>query len=567
MGTADISGAKKDAVSPILPPSHRNVPPRADRFFTFLRWLRLSPSARAITALIFGFFAAIVLVDAVRSEIAADNRAQLAARLVSAALDNVATEDIAAGFEAVARALDADIRVGITGRDGAELIVANGSAIPDFTLLPAITAKHSIAGPLGTVETGIAQGTVLAPVLLHALIAFALAGAIAFFAARRAGMSDTLLRAHALHTAVAMASDGAVIWNRRQTLVTASEILQNMALVPPALLKRGTSYTRFLDGLRRTGDLTLLDATRLRRRLRLVLPVGETWEMHEYVTEDGLLVTYFNNDSERTRLRSEVKQLRGRVGEMAGEVQTQRVRGDAASRSKTLFLGQLSHSIRTPLNHIIGFADLLRHQSYGPLGDKRYLDYAGDIKQSGEALLETLSSMLEMAEFDSGYRTLARESIRLGDLFDWTAGRFGEQAKRAGLALIIERNDDIMVIGDGLYLKRLIGNIVDNSLKFTPAGGSLTLAAWPSDDGVVLEFTDTGIGIAPEMLHTLNTSFVLGNESRGNGIAIARAIAELSGGQLQINSSPGIGTTVAVVLPTKSGKPERKAEDGAQQVA
>ena len=67
----------------------------------------------------------------------------------------------------------------------------------------------------------------------------------------------------------------------------------------------------------------------------------------------------------------------------------------------------------------------------------------------------------------------------------------------------------------------------------------------------MLEFTDTGIGIASDTLTVLNTSFALSNDRRGNGIAIARAIAELSGGQLQINSSPGIGTTVAVVLPIK----------------
>ncbi len=567
MDTVGISGAKKDAVSPILPHSHRNVPPKADRFFSLLRWLRLSPSARSIAALIFGLCGVFILFDAVNSEIAADTRAQLVARLVSASLADVAEEEVVAGLDALKHALDADTRVRITDRDGIELLVANGVAVPAFTLLPLVAAKRSITGPLGTVEIGIAQGTVLAPVAGHAFFALILAGLIAIFAARRAGMSDTLQRARALHAAVSMSSDGAMIWDKHQILVTASEILKNMALVPPAFLKRGTHYSLFLDGLRRAGDLTLLDATRIRRRLRLKLPVGETWEMHEYLTEDGLLVTRFKNDTERTRLHNEVNQLRGRVGEMAGEVQTQRVRGDAASRSKTLFLGQLSHSLRTPLNHIIGFADLLRHQSFGPLGDARYLDYASNIKQSGEALLNTLSNMLEMAEFDSGHRMLAKEPILLGDLFDWTAGRYGEQAKRAGIALIIEHNDDIMVSGDRLYLKRLIGNIVDNSLKFTPSGGSLTLAAWPSEDGVVLEFTDTGIGIAPELLGVLNTSFALGNESRGKGIAVARAIAELSGGQLQINSSPGIGTTVAVVLPTLTAKSDRKADEDEQQVA
>ncbi len=565
MDTADKTGGSEEMALPTLPPSGRSVPPKPGRFFTLLHVLRLSASARAVFSLIMGLCGILIVADVINAQAEANRRVQLAAGLAAASFNAVLAENIETAFSSLSDALDDAMRVRVTDRDGTILISPASNASPAFFApLPEITVKRNITGPLGAVEINLPQHAVMMPVAGRAVILIVLAGLFATFAARRAERIDERTRAHALHVAVEMASDGAMIWDTRQTLVTASAILKDMALVSPALLKRGTRYQRFLDGLRQTGDLSLLSSTRKGRRLRFVLPFGETWDIEEDLTEDGLLVTRFTNESERVRLRREVSQLRARVGEMANEVQTQRVRGDAASRSKTLFLGQLSHSLRTPLNHIIGFADLLRHQSYGPLGDPRYLGYAGDIKQSGEALLDMLSNMLELAELDSGHRVLAREPQRLCDLFDWVAGRYGEQARRAGIILSLERNDSVVLIGDNLYLKRLMGNIVENSLKFTPAGGSLTLAAWPSSDGVVLEFTDTGIGIAPEALATLNTSSALDNSRKGNGLTVARAIAELSGGQLQINSSLGIGTTVAVVLPSLASKAGRKPKSSAE---
>ena len=551
MSAADISGPDSEEAVPPLPFSRRRVPPAPDTRFSLSRWLGRARSASSVAALAFGLCGIFVLADLALAQLSASKRVELTSRLVSAALETVEVEAVEVAFAPLARALDQDVWLTVTDRNGKPLITHGTDAEKAHAILPDVTAARSIAGPLGNVETSIGQQAVLAPVGLHALAAFALAGLLTLWRARRAVATDVRRRARALDTALALTDDSAIVWDTDNKLVAANAALARDALVAPALIRRGTPYARFLDGLRQAGDLSLIRSVPSGRQLRLTLASGETWHMHESLTEDGLLVTRLRNDRDRARLMSEVARLRNRIGEMADEVRTQRVRGDAASRSKTLFLGQLSHSLRTPLNHIIGFADLLHHQSYGKLGDPRYIGYASNIKQSGEALLDMLANMLELAEFDSGQRVLAKEQIRLDDLFDWAEARYREQAARAGIGFFVERCDERILFGDQANLKRLIGNVVDNSLKFTRAGGSVTLAAWPSEDGVVLEFTDTGIGIAPEMLTVLNTSFALGNESNGNGIAIARAIAELSGGQLQINSSPGIGTTVAVVLPAK----------------
>jgi two-component system cell cycle sensor histidine kinase PleC len=102
----------------------------------------------------------------------------------------------------------------------------------------------------------------------------------------------------------------------------------------------------------------------------------------------------------------------------------------------------------------------------------------------------------------------------------------------------------------------MVANIVDNSLRFTPAGGRITLAAFAARDGVVVEITDTGVGMSEERLASLSQPFALGDATftrdgvgPGLGISISRAIAELSGGNLAIDSSPALGTTVAISLP------------------
>jgi two-component system cell cycle sensor histidine kinase PleC len=113
-----------------------------------------------------------------------------------------------------------------------------------------------------------------------------------------------------------------------------------------------------------------------------------------------------------------------------------------------------------------------------------------------------------------------------------------------------------VLAGDRFSLERMLGNLIDNAIQFTPAGGRVTIAAHAASDGVVLEVSDTGIGMPPERLSSLSQPFAYGDaaltrdrEGAGLGLAIARTIAELSGGRLAIDSRPGLGTTVAVSLP------------------
>jgi len=247
---------------------------------------------------------------------------------------------------------------------------------------------------------------------------------------------------------------------------------------------------------------------------------------------------------------------------LARRYHEEKLRAEAASRSKTSFLAHLSHDIRTPLNHIIGFAEMMRHETYGPLGDERYMTYVDSIRISGERLLGFFGSILDLAELEGGRRELEVAPVAIDDLLLAASRRFSAQAQRARVTLALGVPCGARILGDRFSLDRALSNLVDNALRFTPAGGKVTLAAHAGLDGVVLEITDTGLGMSAERLSALSQPFAFDDaalaknrEGAGLGLAIARAIVELSGGHLVIDSRLSIGTTVAVSLPAHDVEP------------
>ncbi|QMV02837.1 hypothetical protein GHV40_15720 [Devosia sp. D6-9] len=257
------------------------------------------------------------------------------------------------------------------------------------------------------------------------------------------------------------------------------------------------------------------------------------------------------------QLLATINSIREEQRQLARRYHEEKLRAEAASRSKTNFLAHLSHDIRTPLNHIIGFAELVRQQTYGPLGDSRYLGYIETIKQSGEHLLHSFATILELAELEGGQKSMREEPVSIDRLLTNTAQRFCKRAQRAGLRFEVGLGSEAIVTADCMALDRMLGNIVDNAIRFTPQGGSVKLAAFAAADGVVIEVSDTGLGMSEDRLASLSQPFVLADATftrktgSGLGIAIARAIAEQSGGRLAIDSSPALGTTVAISLPLR----------------
>ncbi len=219
---------------------------------------------------------------------------------------------------------------------------------------------------------------------------------------------------------------------------------------------------------------------------------------------------------------------------------------------KSSFLANMSHEIRTPLTSVIGFADILAEEVSG---DSR--EFAHLIHKSGKRLLDTLNSVLDLAQLESHSIELKNESVDLAELTIETASLFQIQANEKGLYLSLEippGGDPVAVLDRGAAT-RILQNLLSNAVKFTRRGG-ITVRVRPTDDHVQIDVEDTGIGIDPEFLPFIFDEFKQASsglsrtfEGNGLGLAIARRLAELMGVTIQVKSRKNEGSLFTVSFP------------------
>jgi signal transduction histidine kinase len=227
---------------------------------------------------------------------------------------------------------------------------------------------------------------------------------------------------------------------------------------------------------------------------------------------------------------------------------------EAASRHKSEFLATMSHELRTPLNAIIGFSQVLKQQMYGPLNE-RQADYVEDVLSSGQHLLNLINDILDLAKVEAGRMELQPSTFELPELLQNAAAMVRERATRQGIGLIVATDDSVGGMeGDERKVKQILFNLLSNAVKFTPSGGKVTLAARATEEQVVIAVHDTGIGIGADELDKIFEEFYQVGASRtqegtGLGLALTRRLVELHGGQLTVESEPGVGSTFTVTMP------------------
>ncbi len=349
---------------------------------------------------------------------------------------------------------------------------------------------------------------------------------------------------------------GVACWTADARLIASNPRFAERLRVLPEPLTPGASYKSIIGALSGEGRMEAVRENWENRLLELHRHDGSTLLIEERPLGAVGFVTLLMDVTESRRTTQLLGSIREEQRQLMRRYHEEKLRAETASRAKTSFLAHLSHDIRTPLNHIIGFADMLRQQPFGPLGDRRYLDYVEAVKGSGERLLGFFASILELAELDGGNRVLRPERFTVDELLVGVLRRFSTQAQRAGVTMGLGGACDAILSADRFALERMVANLVENAIRFTPRGGKVTLVAYAAMDGVVIEIADTGIGMSEERIATLSQPFAYGDaaltrdrEGAGLGIAISRAIAELCGGRLAIDSRQGLGTTVAVSLP------------------
>lgn len=250
----------------------------------------------------------------------------------------------------------------------------------------------------------------------------------------------------------------------------------------------------------------------------------------------------------------------------ATAVKLRRAKEDAerADRAKSTFLANTSHELRTPLNAIIGFSEVIREETFGPIGNARYLEYLKDIHDSGRHLLHIINDILDLSKIEAGKATLDREEpVELGPVLEAAARMVQPRAAIEGIGLSLELGQNLPpVSGSARMLQQVFINLLANAVKFTPTGGSVSVRTPQRGDEVAITISDTGIGMSDADIEVALTAFgqVDSNMARryegtGLGLPLAKAIIELHRGRLEIDSGRGRGTTMLVILPPLSEAP------------
>ncbi len=265
-----------------------------------------------------------------------------------------------------------------------------------------------------------------------------------------------------------------------------------------------------------------------------------------------------NHARQASAALEELQRDNRRAEETADELARAVRQAEIANRTKTEFLANMSHELRTPLNAIIGFSEILKDELRGP-GHPSYKVYAKDIYESGTLLLAVINDILDLSKIEAGRQELHLDDVPPMQIVRSCVNLVRERAHSAGvqIALLGATQPFDEVRCDPIKLKQILLNLLSNAIKFTPRGGSVTVGV-ARQTSAITEFVvaDTGIGMRREDIPTalepfrqVDSSMSRRYEGTGLGLPLARALAELHGGTLTIDSEPKQGTTVCVAIP------------------
>ncbi|WP_372426899.1 PAS domain-containing sensor histidine kinase [Salinarimonas chemoclinalis] len=233
---------------------------------------------------------------------------------------------------------------------------------------------------------------------------------------------------------------------------------------------------------------------------------------------------------------------------------------EAASAQKSDFLARISHEVRTPLNAIIGFAEVMREERFGAIGNERYKDYLADIHASGQHVLSLINDLLDLAKIEAGRMDLSFRTVGLNELVGACVALMQPEAARERIVMrtsLLARLPQ--VVGDERSLRQIVLNLLSNAVRFTDPGGQVIVSTALTDRGeIAFRVRDTGIGMSPSEVEAALEPFrQLATARRpggtGLGLPLTKALVEANRGAMTISSRKGEGTLVEVTFPATVG--------------
>ena len=228
-----------------------------------------------------------------------------------------------------------------------------------------------------------------------------------------------------------------------------------------------------------------------------------------------------------------------------------------AQSSKWRTLAQLSHHLRTPMNAVIGFSDMLRSEVLGPIGNPRHKEYINHIHESGTRALQTITEILDVSQAEAGMMTLTSTQVDVRETLADCLQRHGSTAAQRGVTLTATIAPDLPRLPcDPARLHQILDQLLSNALRHTPSGGHVTLSASIDARWLAIRIADTGPGMAEDQLAEAMAPFVQFDDAMvrqhggiGIGLPLARRLVELHGGEFTLLSAPDNGTTAIIRLP------------------
>jgi PAS domain S-box-containing protein len=284
--------------------------------------------------------------------------------------------------------------------------------------------------------------------------------------------------------------------------------------------------------------------SQIRRRDGTLVWIAEN--SRPVVDKDGQFLFYEGTVEDITARREAEEATRRAIAEIR-----------EAARSKDAFLANMSHELRTPLNAVIGFSDIMKAETFGPLGNSRYRDYAGDISDSGRHLLELINDILDLSKLEAGQLELHDETIDVAAAIRDCLKFVESLVEKSKLQVFNSLAADVTLIrADGRRIRQVLLNVLSNAVKFTPENGIVSISSVCRDGGLAVAISDTGIGMTPvgivkalQPFGQVDSKLSRKYEGTGLGLPLAKQLIEMHGGALTIESQAERVVSIADIVP------------------